>query len=95
MAHPGEIAYITESKKKNDRVDSLKPAKLHPAGMILESHLLDDDDRIFRDLLIQRVKPGKLIASTKSSITGYLKREDIYESFRKQQIHSHQGEGMP
>ncbi len=34
VAHPKELVWITKSKKKNDRVDSLKIAKLHQAGMI-------------------------------------------------------------
>lgn len=59
--HPMEIAYITNSKKKNDKVDSLELAKLHLVGMIPESHLLGDDERIFCDLIIQRVKLGKSI----------------------------------
>ena len=77
VAHPKEIAYITKSKK-NDRVDSLKLAKLHLVGMIPESHLLGDDERIRRDLLIQRVKLGKSTSSTKNSIIGYLKREGLF-----------------
>ncbi len=80
VAHPKELSYITKSKKKNDRVDSLKLAKLHLVGMIPESNLLDPEDRIFRDLLIQRVKLGRSISSTKNSIIGYLKREDIFNS---------------
>ena len=80
VAHPKEFSYITKSKKKNDRVDSLKLAKLHLVGMIPESNLLDPEDRIFRDLLIQRVKLGRSISSTKNSIIGYLKREDIFNS---------------
>ncbi|EQD72736.1 transposase IS116/IS110/IS902 family protein [mine drainage metagenome] len=47
--------------------------------MIPESHLLDDEERIRRDLLIQRVKLGKLTASTKNSIIGYLKREGLFD----------------
>ena len=79
VAHPKELSWITKSKKKNDRVDSLKLAKLHLVNMIPESHLLDADDRIFRDLLIQRVKLGKSVASTKNSIIGYLKREALFD----------------
>jgi molecular chaperone DnaK (HSP70) len=56
VAHPKELAWIVKSKKKNDKVDSLKLAKLHLVGMLPESHLLSEEDRIFRDLLIQRVK---------------------------------------
>jgi hypothetical protein len=32
VAHPKELAWIVRSKKKNDRVDSLKVAKLHMVG---------------------------------------------------------------
>ncbi|EQD71131.1 transposase IS116/IS110/IS902 family protein, partial [mine drainage metagenome] len=88
VAHPKELSWITKSKKKNDRVDSLKLAKLHLVGMIPESHLLDDEERIRRDLLIQRVKLGKLTASTKNSIVGYLKREGLSTSFPKQKTTS-------
>ncbi|MCL5785172.1 MAG: IS110 family transposase [Candidatus Thermoplasmatota archaeon] len=78
VAHPKEIAWITKSKRKNDEVDSLKLARLHLVNMIPESHLLDEDDRIFRDLLIQRVELSQSVASTKNGIIGYLKREGLY-----------------
>lgn len=83
VAHPKELSWIIKSKKKNDRVDSVKLAKLHLVDMIPESHLLGDDARIFRDILIQRVKLGKAIASTKNGIIGYLKREGLYDSLPK------------
>ena len=83
VAHPKELSWITKSKKKNDRVDSTKLAKLHHVGMIPESHLLDENDRIFRDLLIQRVKLGRSTSSTKNSITGYLRREGIFDNLPK------------
>lgn len=41
VAHPGELSWIIKSKKNIDKMDSLKLAKLHPVGMIPESHLLD------------------------------------------------------
>ncbi|MEM4091390.1 MAG: hypothetical protein QXQ46_11750 [Thermoplasmatales archaeon] len=41
------------SKRKNDRVDSIKIAKLRLVNMIPKAHLLDDEDRIIRDLLVQ------------------------------------------
>ena len=75
VAHPKELSWITKSKKKNDRVDSTKLTKLHLVGMIPESHLLHENERMFRDLLIQRVKLGRSISSTKNSIIGYLKRD--------------------
>ena len=51
VAHQGKLSWITKSKKKNDCVDSIKLAKLHLVGMIPESHLVDKNERIFRDLL--------------------------------------------
>ena len=80
VAHPKELAWIVKSKKKNDIVDSLKLAKLHLVDMLPKSTLLDDSERIRRDLLIQRVRLGKDISSVKNSITGYLKREGMYNS---------------
>ena len=79
VAHPKELAWIVKSKKKNDRVDSQKLAKLHSVGMIPEAHLLERDGQIFRDLLIQRVKLGAEISRLKNSIMGYLKREGLFQ----------------
>ena len=79
VAHPKELAWIVRSKKKNDKVDSQKLAKLHSVGMIPEAHLLDREDQIFRDLLVQRVKIGTEISRLKNSIIGYLKREGLFQ----------------
>jgi len=83
VAHPKTLAWIVRSKKKNDRVDSLKIAKLHMAGMLPESHLLDRDEQIARDLLVQRVKLGVEIGRLKSSVIGYLKREGLHDVLPK------------
>jgi len=80
VAHPKELAWIVRSKKKNDRADSLKIAKLHMAGMLPESRLLDRDAQIVRDLLVQRAKLGVEIGRLKNSVIGYLKREGVYDS---------------
>jgi hypothetical protein len=80
VAHPKELSWIVKSKKKNDHVDSVKLAKLHMVNMIPPSNLLSEDDRIFRDLLIQRTKLGNEIARIKTTIIGYLKREGVYDS---------------
>ena len=80
VAHPKELSWIVKSKKKNDKVDSLKLAKLHLVNMFPESHLLNEEERIFRDLLIQRVKISNEISAAKNSIIGYLKREGLYDS---------------
>jgi transposase len=98
VAHPKTLAWIVKSKKKNDRVDSLKIAKLHMAGMLPESHLLDRDQQVVRDLLVQRARLGVEIGRLKNSVIGYLKREGLYDSLpmtsdsfsikRRQAIHS-------
>jgi transposase len=80
VAHPTELAWIVRSKKKNDRADSLKIAKLHLAGLLPESHLLGKEEQIERDLLIQRVKLGVEIGRMKSSIVSYLTREGVTQS---------------
>ncbi|MDG7037414.1 MAG: IS110 family transposase, partial [Nitrososphaerota archaeon] len=80
VAHPKELKWITKSKKKNDRVDSLKIAKLLMVGMLPESHLLDRKEQIRRDLLVQRVRLGAEMSSIKASIIGYLKREGVFAS---------------
>jgi len=83
VAHPKTLTWIVKSKKKNDRVDSLKIAKLHMAGMLPESHLLNKDEQIVRDLLVQRAKLGVEIGRLKNSLIGYLKREGVYDSLPK------------
>ena len=76
-AHATELAWIVRSKKKNDRADSLKIARLHMAGMIPESRLLDREEQVKRDLLIQRVQLGAEIGRVKTRIIHYLRREDL------------------
>ena len=83
FAYPKELSWIIKSKKKNDHVDSNKLARLHLVDMIPESHMLNEDERISRDLLIQRVKLGRSITTTKNGIIGYLKREGLFDSLPK------------
>jgi transposase len=52
-------------------------------GMLPESHLLDRDQQVVRDLLVQRVKLGVEIGRLKNSVIGYLKREGVYDSLPK------------
>ncbi len=58
----------------------MKLVKLHLVDMIPECHLLNQDERIFRDLLIQGVKLGRSITSTKNSIIGYLNGEGLFDA---------------
>ncbi len=77
VAHPAELAWIVKSKKKNDRLDSVKLARLHSVGMLPEAHLLEREEQLARDLLLQRLKLGQEIGRLKSTIIGYLKREGV------------------
>ena len=79
-AHPTQLAWIVKSKKKNDKADSLKIARLHMSGLIPESRLLERAEQTKRDLLIQRVKLGVEIGDVKRSVISYLKREDVFNS---------------
>jgi transposase len=83
VAHPAELAWIVKSKRKNDKIDSLKIAKLHLVGMLPESHLLGKEEQMRRDLLVQRVKIGQEIGRIKASVIGYLKREGVYDGLPK------------
>jgi len=83
VAHPKELAWIVKSRKKNDKADSLKIARLHMGGLIPESHLLEREEQIKRDLLIQRVQLGVEIGNVKRRIISYLKREDVYNCLPK------------
>jgi len=80
VAHPTELAWIVRSKRKNDKIDSLKIAKLHLVGMLPESHLLGKEEQMRRDLLVQRVKIGQEMGRIKASVIGYLKREGVYDT---------------
>ena len=83
VAHPRELTWIVKSKKKNDRVDSEKIARLLMSDMLPKSYLLTREAQIQRDLLIQRVKSGVEIRKIKTSIINYLKREGIYNNLPK------------
>jgi transposase len=83
VAHPKDLAWIVKSKKKNDKTDSLKIAKLHLAGLLPESRLLSREEQIERDLLVQRVKLGVEIGRMKTRVQSYLKREGVLESLPK------------
>ena len=51
--------------------------------MLPESHLLEREEQVKRDLLIQRVQLGAEIGDVKRRVINYLKREDFYNSLPK------------
>lgn len=80
VANPKQLKWIVRSKKKNDKIDSEKLAKLLMVGMLPEAHLLSREEQQKRDLLVQRVTLGREIARMKLRILSYLKREGVNEN---------------
>jgi transposase len=83
VANPKELAWIAKSKKKSDKIDSLKLAKLHQVGMLPQAHLLTREEQLTRDLLIQKVRLGEDARKVKLRILSYLKREGVNEKLPK------------
>ena len=54
MAHPGLLRLIDQSKKKNDRADALKLAKLLSVGEVPRVHVSAADVRAWRELITFR-----------------------------------------
>jgi transposase len=81
VANPKQLKWIVQSKKKNDRVDSEKLARLLMVDMLPKAHLLTREEQLKRDLLVQRVTLGKDIGRMKTRILSYLKREGVNEFF--------------
>ena len=83
VANTKELSWISKSKKKNDKADSLKLAKLHMAGILPVAHLMTREEQLTRDLLIQRVRLGQDVTKLKLRILSYLKREGTNELLPK------------
>lgn len=54
VAHPGQLRLIYNSKKKNDRVDASKLAKLLYVDMVPQVHVPNADVRAWRGLIVYR-----------------------------------------
>ena len=54
LAHPGLLRLISRSKKKNDRADALKLAKLLYVGEVPQVHVPAADVRAWRELITFR-----------------------------------------
>jgi len=54
VAHPGQLRLIYNSKKKNDRVDASKLAKLLYVDMVPQVHVPSADVRAWRGLIVYR-----------------------------------------
>ncbi|MDG6939301.1 MAG: IS110 family transposase [Nitrososphaerota archaeon] len=83
VANPKQLKWIVKSKKKSDKVDSEKLARLLMVGMLPEAHLMSREEQRTRDLLVQRVLLGREIGRMKARILSYLKREGLNEGLPK------------
>jgi transposase len=73
VAHPGLLRLIFQSKKKNDRRDALKLAKLLYIGEVPTDHVPTADVRAWRELITFRRKLIEKRTRAKNGIRGLLR----------------------
>jgi transposase len=73
VAHPGLLRLIFRSKKKNDRRDALKLAKLLYIGEVPTVHVPSADVRAWRELITFRRKLIEKRTRAKNGIRGLLR----------------------
>ena len=77
VAHPGKLRLIYGSKRKNDRVDAQKLAKLLLLDMVPPVHVPSIDVRAWRSLIVFRQRVLQQVARCKNQIRGVLRENDI------------------
>ena len=77
VAHPGKLRLIYGSKRKNDRVDAQKLAKLLLLDMVPPVHVPSIDVRAWRSLIILRQRVMSQVVRCKNQIRGVLRENDI------------------
>ena len=77
VAHPGKLRLIYKSKRKNDRVDAQKLAKLLLLDMVPPVHVPHIDVRAWRSLIILRQRIMAQVVRAKNQIRGVLRENDI------------------
>jgi len=77
VAHPGQLRLIFRSKRKNDRVDAAKLAKLLFLEEVPEVHVPDLDVRAWRQLIEHRSRLVQGRAAMKNRIRALLKTHGI------------------
>lgn len=73
VAHPGLLRLIYRSKKKNDRADALKLAKLLFIGEVPSVHVPSADTRAWRELITFRRRLVEKRTRAKNGIRGLLR----------------------
>jgi transposase len=77
VAHPGKLRLIYGSKRKNDRVDAQKLAKLLLLDMVPPVHVPDIDVRAWRSLIVLRQRVLGQLVRSKNQIRGVLRENDL------------------
>jgi transposase len=77
VAHPGKLRLIYRSKRKNDKVDAHKLAKLLLLDMVPPVHVPNIDVRAWRSLIVLRQRVLAQVVRAKNQIRGVLREHDI------------------
>lgn len=77
VAHPGKLRLIYGSKRKNDRIDAQKLAKLLLLDMVPPVHVPSVDVRAWRSLILLRQRLLQQVVRAKNRIRGVLREHDI------------------
>ena len=77
VAHPGKLRLIYGSKRKNDRVDAQKLAKLLLLDMVPPVHVPTIDVRAWRSLIVFRQRLLQQVVRAKNQIRGVLRENDL------------------
>src|SRR3954468_606448 len=77
VAHPGKLRLIYRPKRKNERVDAQKLAKLLLLDMVPPVHVPSIDVRAWRSLIVLRQRVMSQVVRAKNQIRGVLREHDI------------------
>jgi transposase len=77
VAHPAKLRLIYKSKRKNDRVDAQKLAKLLLLDMVPPVHVPHVDVRAWRALILLRQRVMSQLVRAKNQIRAVLRENDI------------------
>jgi transposase len=77
VAHPAKLRLIYKSKRKNDRVDAQKLAKLLLLDMVPQVHVPHVDVRGWRSLIILRQRVMAQMVRAKNQVRAVLRENDI------------------
>jgi transposase len=77
VAHPAKLRLIYKSKRKNDRVDAQKLAKLLLLDMVPRVHVPHVDVRGWRSLIVLRQRVMAQMVRAKNQVRAVLRENDI------------------